>query len=140
MPDRPDIQLAEAIRVKRREAKAAITYAQAQSIVLSEDRDLAERYARFAAGIEDTAGGSQPRITLSRSLLTGETVGFVTSSGEAPPAERPAERPADVELASAIKARRAMDDVNYATARRLVLSEDPGLAQRYAEFRAGVTV
>ena len=44
---------------------------------------------------------------------------------------------ADVELAEKTRARMASDSVDFATAKRLVLSEDPDLKTRYEEFRAG---
>jgi hypothetical protein len=44
---------------------------------------------------------------------------------------------ASVELAEKIEARKAKDGVDHTTARRLVLSEDPDLAERYLAFREG---
>ena len=46
-------------------------------------------------------------------------------------------KPADVELAEKTRARMASDSVDFATAKRLVLCEDPDLKTRYEEFRAG---
>jgi hypothetical protein len=56
-------------------------------------------------------------------------------SGETPP-ETPTYPNASVELAERAKERKAKDGSTYAEAERLVLAEDAGLRERYADFRA----
>lgn len=118
LADRPDVELAE--KTKARVEKDGVSYATAMSLELAENPALAKRYS------EDRFGRA------------GDVSSGATKVKTPPGMRRVTERP-DVQLAERIKARQERDGVGWSEAERLELSEDPALASRYADWRAGRT-
>ena len=114
--DRPDVELAE--KTKARAEKDGVTYSKAMGLELAENPALALRYKGSGVGGAASSGTSQVKTPPGMRLVT----------------ERP-----DVQLTERIKARQERDGVGWSEAERLELSEDPALASRYADWKAGRT-
>jgi hypothetical protein len=140
MPDRPDKELATKTRARMLADK--VDFATARGFVLSENPDLVARYLEFTLGVRDSseppdgetapgeASGTRLVFTEHESLMhPGTTVRQGHYVKDEPP------KRADIELAERIKAKIASDQVDWKTAHRLVLTEDPALGERYQALK-----
>ncbi len=114
--DRPDVELAE--RAKARAEQDGVDYGRAMSLELAEDPALALRYH------ERRLDGVAPES--STKVKTPPGMRLVT--------ERP-----DVQLAERAKKLSEERGIPYGAAMTVALTEDPALASRYADQRAGRT-